>query len=141
MTSPPGTCATMNASRVLIDTSVWVAYFRNTSAQLSERVEALMAEAEICVPKIVLAELLQGSKSEREIRTIENFVDAFTIVDQGAGTWADAGKLAYQLKKKGKSVNLADCYIAVIACEQGCSLLTLGEHFKDIRKAIAITLL
>jgi predicted nucleic acid-binding protein len=131
----------MTDNRVLIDTSVWIGYFRNTSAGLCERVEAMMSEAEICVPKIVLAELLQGSKSEREIRTIENFFGAFTIVDQGEHSWVNAGKLAYQLRKKGKRVNLADCYIAVIAHEQECSILTLDEHFKDIREGIAITLL
>ena len=131
----------MSDNRVLIDTSVWIAYFKNTSAELCERVEALMSEAEICVPKIVLAELLQGSRSEREIRTIESFFGAFTIVDQGEHSWVNAGKLAYQLRKKGKTVNLADCYIAVIAHEQECPILTLDEHFKDIREGIAITLL
>jgi hypothetical protein len=131
----------MTADRVLIDTSVWIGYFKNASAELCKRVEAMMSEAEICVPKIVLAELLQGSKSEREIRTIENFFGAFAIVDQGEHSWVNAGKLAYQLRKKGKTVNLADCYIAVIAHEQACAILTLDEHFKDICEAIAITLL
>ncbi len=131
----------MTGDRVLIDTSVWIAYFRNTSVDLCERVEAMMSEAEICVPTIVLAELLQGSRSEREIGTIEDFLGAFTIVDQGERTWVDAGKLAYQLRKTGKTVNLADCYIAVIAHEQGCAILTLDEHFKEMRAAIAITLL
>ncbi len=130
----------MIADRVLIDTSVWIAYFRNTSVELSKRVESLMTEAEICVPKIVLAELLQGAKSEREIKTIESFFGAFIIVDQGEHTWVNAGKLAYLLKRKGKTVNLADCYIAAIAHEQQCAILTLDEHFKDIREAIAITL-
>ena len=131
----------MTGKRVLIDTSVWIAYFRNSSAELCERVEALMSDAEICVPNIVIAELLQGSKSEREISTIESFLGTFTIVDQGEHSWVDAGRLAHQLRKKGKTVNLADCYIAVMAHEQGCAILALDEHFKDIRKAIAITLL
>jgi hypothetical protein len=131
----------MTGSRVLIDTSVWIAYFRNISVELCERVEAMMSDDGICVPKIVLAELLRGSKSEREIRTIESFFEAFAVVDQGERSWVDAGKLAYQLRKKGKTVNLADCYIAVIAHEQGCAILTLDEHFKDMREAIAITLL
>ncbi len=131
----------MSGNRVLIDTSVWIAYFRNTSAEVGERVEAMMSEAEICVPKIVLAELLQGSKSEREIGTIESFFGAFTIVDQGERSWLSAGRLAYQLKRKGKTVNLADCYIAIIAQEQGCRVFTLDEHFKEIQKVTDIALL
>ncbi len=131
----------MSGNRVLIDTSVWIAYFRNTSAEVGERVEAMMSEAEICVPKIVLAELLQGSKSEREIGTIESFFGAITIVDQGERSWLSAGRLAYQLKRKGKTVNLADCYIAIIAQEQGCRVFTLDEHFKEIQKVTDIALL
>jgi predicted nucleic acid-binding protein len=89
----------------------------------------------------VLAELLQGSKSEREIRTIESFIGAFTIVDQGERSWIAAGRLAFDLKRKGKTVNLADCYITVIAQEQGCRIFTLDEHFKEIQKVAGITLL
>ena len=44
------------------------------------------------------------------------------------------------MKRKGKKVNLADCYIAVIAGEHGCQIFTLDEHFKDIKAAIEIEL-
>ena len=131
----------MSGERVLIDTSVWIAFFRNTSTELSEKVEELISNAEVCVPHIVIAELIQGARSDREIATIESFVDAFTIVDQTENTWAKAGKLAYNLKKKGKTINLADCYIAVIAQEQACRIYTLDVHFKDIQKITKLSLL
>jgi predicted nucleic acid-binding protein len=131
----------MSGEHVLIDTSVWIAFFRNTSPELSEKVEELISNAEVFVPQIVIAELIQGAKSDREISTIESFVDAFTVVGQTENTWAKAGKLAYSLKKRGKTVNLADCYIAVIAKEQGCKIYTLDVHFKDIQKIARIQLL
>jgi predicted nucleic acid-binding protein len=81
----------MSGDRVLIDTSVWIAYFRNTSPELSEQVDRLMSDVDVCVPQIVIAELIQGSKSEREISAIESFLDTFTIVDQMENTWAKAG--------------------------------------------------
>jgi predicted nucleic acid-binding protein len=124
----------VGAERVLIDTSVWIAYFRGTSPEVSERVDQLMSGGQVCVPRVVIAELIQASKSEREISTIEGFLDAFTIVDQTGDTWPQAGKLAYHLKRKGKTVHLTDCYIAVIAQEEGCLIYTLDEHFKDIEK-------
>jgi len=131
----------VNAEKVLIDRSVWIAYFRNDSNDLTEQVEQLMTGSEICVPRIVIAELIQGSKSEREISVILSFMGAFTIIDQTEETWSKAGRLAYDLKKKGRNVNLADCYIATIAQEQGCRVYTLDEHFKDIQKIIRISLL
>jgi hypothetical protein len=124
----------MSAERILVDTSVWIEYFRGRSAGLADYVGHIAKHKEICVPKIVLAELLQGAKSEKELTVIAKFMDAFTILDQTDNTWLDAGKLSYDLKKKGSNVSLTDCYITVIAQENGCAVLTLDRHFKEISR-------
>ena len=124
---------TMSADRILIDTSVWIDYFRNESARFVDFVAEIVKNHEICVPRIVLAELMQGAKSEKELSIIAEFMEAFTIIDQTDQTWVESGRLSYDLRKKGKSVNLTDCYIAVIARENNCSVLTLDQHFNDIR--------
>lgn len=124
----------MNAEKILIDTSVWIDYFRNKSSGVSERVDKILSENEVYVPKIVLAELIQGAKSEREITVIKDFIDAFHIIDQKEDSWIKAGRLSYNLKKRGKAVNLIDCYISVIAQEYDCKIFTLDEHFKEIQR-------
>jgi predicted nucleic acid-binding protein len=131
----------VSVERVLIDTSVWVDYFRGTSPLVAERVDGLLSEAEVCVPRIVIAELLQGARSEREVAAIESFLEAFAIIDQGPETWIKAGRLSRRLRGRGKTVHLIDCYIAVIADESGCALLTLDEHFREIGKALPLRLL
>jgi len=57
----------MSAERILVDTSVWIDYFRNQSAGFVDFVAELVKNHEICVPQIVLAELMQGAKSEKEL--------------------------------------------------------------------------
>jgi predicted nucleic acid-binding protein len=131
----------MNGERILIDTSVWIDYFKNKSAGISKKVDEILSKHEVYVPKVVIAELIQGSKSEREISVIEDFVDAFNIIDQKEDTWIKAGKLSFTLKRKGKNVNLTDCYIAMMAKDYGCHILSLDEHFKDIQKSIDIDLI
>ena len=131
----------MNVEPILIDTSVWIAYFRDRNARLSAEVDEILSNAEVVVPKIVLAELIQGAKTEREVAVLEDFFGAFTIIDQTKETWIKAGKLSYALKRKGKTVNLTDCYIAVIANENSCRLMTLDEHFREIRKSLKLDLL
>ena len=131
----------MNGDQVLIDTSVWIKYFRDKSTNLSKRVDEILSKQEVYVPKIVIAELIQGSKSDREISIIEEFVDAFNIIDQKEDTWIRAGKLSFNLRKKGRTINLTDCYIAVIAQEYDCKILSLDEHFKDIQKALNVHLI
>ena len=126
---------------VLIDTSAWIAYFQaHGSSAVSEIVDELLSRSEICVPKIVLAELIQGAHSEKDLAVIQDFFEAFHIIGEQEDTWIDAGKLSYVLKKKGKIVNLADCYIAVMAKENNCSVLTLDKHFKEIQKETGLRL-
>ena len=80
------------------------------------------------------------SRSEKEISVIEEFVNAFHIIDQSDDTWSKAGKLSYTMKRKGITANLMDCYLAVIAQENNCKILTLDRHFKDIKKFLRIEL-
>jgi predicted nucleic acid-binding protein len=131
----------MSGERILVDTSIWIRYFKDKSDSFSGKVDDILSKQEVYVPKIVIAELIQGSRSEREVSIIEEFVNAFNIIDQKEDTWIKAGKLSFTLKKKGRTVNLTDCYIAVTAQEHGCQIFSLDEHFKEIQKALNIQLL
>lgn len=131
----------MSGRKILIDTSIWIDYFKNKASGIADKVDEILAGDEVHVPKIVIAELIQGARSEKEITVVEKFADAFNIVDQGADTWIKAGRLSYMMKKKGKSINLSDCYIAVIAQEHNCSIFTLDKHFDEIKKYTDISLI
>ncbi len=127
--------------KVLIDTSVWIAYFQTKApVRLSEQVDELLSKNDIYVPKIVLAELIQGAHSENDLAVLREFLDAFHIIGEQDDTWLNAGRLSFALKKKGKTINLADCYISVIARENDCAILTLDRHFKEIQKEAGLKL-
>ena len=131
----------MNGRKILVDTSIWIDYLKNKSSRIAEKVDGMLMKDEVCVPRIVIAELIQGAKSEREVSVIEEFVGAFNIIDQGEDTWIKAGKLSFTLKKKGRNINLSDCYIAVIAQEHDCHIFTLDAHFKEIQKFVDVRLI
>jgi len=40
----------------------------------------------VYVPKVVIAELIQGAMTEKEIAVIEDLVNAFLVIDQTADT-------------------------------------------------------
>ncbi len=131
----------MSAEKILIDTSVWIEYFRSKSSPIADRVDRMFDEDEVWVPKIVIAELMQGAKSAKELSIIRDFIEAFNVIDQRDDTWIKAGRLSYDLKKKGKNIHLLDCYIAVIAQENGCKVFTLNRHFQEIQGIFNITLI
>ena len=130
----------MSAERVLVDTSVWIEYFRNPESETAATLDGILDDHEVFVPKIVLAELMQGAKSARELAVIGDFLEAFHVIDQSSETWTKAGRLAYDLKKKGKTIHLLDCYLAVLANENGCAIFTLNRHFKEISDIAGIRL-
>jgi len=71
----------------------------------------------------------------------DRFFGAFHIIDQSDKTWLKAGRLAYNLKKKGKTIHLSDCYVAVIAKEHDCKIFTLNRHFQEIQSLTDIELI
>lgn len=52
-----------------------------------------------------------------------------------------AGRLSFSMKRKGLTVNIVDCYIAVIANENNCKIFSLDEHFKSIKKFLKFELI
>ena len=72
---------------------------------------------------------------------VADVLDTFNIIDQEKDTWIEAGKLSYKLRKKGRTINLADCYIAIIAKANEYCILTLDKHFKYILAEININLI
>ena len=124
----------MKGDRVLIDTSVWIAYFKDRDSRLSDKVDEILTSAHVYIPKVVIAELMQGAKSEKEIAVIEDFFEAFTVIDHTESTWEQAGRLSFSMKRKGITIHLIDCYLAITAQENNCKLFSLDEHFKSIKK-------
>ena len=131
----------MSAEKILVDTSVWIDYFQNKDSSISEEMDRILSEDKVYVPKVLIAELIQGAKSSKEISVIEDFVEAFHIIDQKEDSWIKAGRLSRDLKKHGQTIHLLDCYIAIIAQEFRCKIFTLNRHFKDIQKVLPVTLI
>ncbi len=131
----------MKDEKILVDTSVWIDYFKGQNGYIVNLMDAIFTKNSIYVPKVVIAELMQGCKSEKEISVVEEFLDAFYIIDNSQNTWIKAGKLSFLMKKQGKTVNLIDCYISVIARENDCAVFTLDKHFDDIKNFIKIKLI
>jgi predicted nucleic acid-binding protein len=129
--------------KVLIDTSVWLAYFANSSSHLSEMFDEILSRNAIYVPKIVLAELIQMASSDHEIHVIEDFIDAFHIIDHRNDAWIRAARLFRSIKKKAgnNKLSLRDCYLSIIAQDHGCHLFTCSENYDTIAKTVSLQLI
>ena len=127
-------------AKILVDTSVWIEYFRKKDP-LYSTVDKLIDEDGIFCIGLVLAELIQGARTREEIKTLKDFTSVFTFIEESAKLWEKAGELSFELKKAGQPIGLADCYIAAAASKSGVAILTLDNHFSLIQKQVKITLL
>jgi predicted nucleic acid-binding protein len=46
--------------------------------------------------------------------------------------WEEAGLLAYKLHRKGKSIGLANCYIAIVAAKTDSLVYSYDKYFEEL---------
>jgi predicted nucleic acid-binding protein len=123
---------TIASDKVLVDTSVWMEFFRGTEPTRSA-VSALIEEGRVCCTGLILAELIQGAKSEKEVEVLRDFVHVFDFLSGGPELWERAGLLSFRLRRQGKTIGLADCYVAMGAAAAGVKVFTLDTHFSIMK--------
>jgi len=126
-------------ANVLVDTSVWIEFFRKREPYHGI-VAGLIDNAEVSCTGIILAELMQGAKTEKELAILDDFPKVFTFITETPFLWAAAGRLSFQHRCKGMTIGLADCFIAVAAASANVSVATLDRHFEALTKSAKIRL-
>lgn len=124
---------------VLVDTSVWIEFFRKNEPYFAI-VTRLIDDEQVCCCGIILAELMRGAKSDKELGVLDNFIRVFPFISETAQLWTIAGRLAYQMRRKGLTIGLSDCYIAVAAASARAQVATLDSHFQFLAKPAKIIL-
>jgi predicted nucleic acid-binding protein len=113
-------------SRVLVDSSVWIEYFK--SGKYAAAVEALIDKNHICINDIILAELCPSiiQKNERGLHklllSIENIrldIDWQRIVTMQA----------HNLKSGLNKIGIPDLIIAQNAADNRLELYSADKHF------------
>ncbi len=126
--------------KILIDTSIWIEYFRKKEPYY-KTLSKWIDEDKICCIGIILAELLQDAKHKKEMDVLKDFLYIFDFLEESKFLWEKAGELSFNLSKKGYKIGLSDCYIAVSANKNNIGILTLDNHFKIIKGAVILKLI
>ena len=119
-------------SEVLIDTSAWIKFLRKGNDPVSDRVDQLIQAGQAVLTGPVLAELLQGCKSEAEQRKLLRVLAPIRFADVTRGDWSTAGDALGRLWRQGITLPLSDALIATVARRNGLPVLTLDKHFQHL---------
>jgi tRNA(fMet)-specific endonuclease VapC len=124
----------MRSTRLVLDTSAYSGFNRGDKRLK----EFFRLENEIFVPSIVLGELRAGfslgSKSKENEVLLQKFLDSsnvstITISDNTTRLFAS---IFQRLKLAGTPINTNDIWIAALALEHDCLLVTLDSDFKRV---------
>jgi hypothetical protein len=118
--------------KVLIDTSIWVEFFRGKDKEVVKMVSDLIWADRAALAGVVLAELIQGVKKESDSKIIEETMTALSYFEVSLQIWKKTGETLKKLRSKGVTLPLSDVLLATIASENDCEILTSDLHFKQI---------
>ena len=119
---------------VMIDTSVWVELLRHPQTSLRAEIDALVGDGRARLCGAIVAELMQGAMTSKDMTAVEGLAQSIPNLKAEDVVWREAGKLGQRLRLKGVSVGLLDCYLAAVALEHRCQIMSLDKHFLMIAK-------
>ena len=117
---------------VIVDTSIWVQFFRMPGSAEHEELNWLLEERQAALVGPVLAEVLQGARSTQEIEELQSFLFQLPYLEDGYEAWLRVGTISHQLRQRGQPVGIVDLLIAALALEHSCTVYTRDEHFQRI---------
>ena len=117
---------------IIIDTSVWIDFFNHPQSLITLQLKTLLRNRRVILVGMVLAELLQGIKTHREARLVQQSLGKLPYLEMTRDDWQQAGELSASLRRKGTTLPLSDLVIGAMAIKAGLEIFTTDPHFKKI---------
>jgi predicted nucleic acid-binding protein len=116
---------------ILVDTSVWVNFFKGIETDSSKFLRNNLANIVVATCPTIMQEILQGVVSDAEVKKIKSYFDSMTkLKGDPYVTATEAASLYRDLRKRGITVRKPnDCLIAVYAIRNKVTLLNDDRDF------------
>ncbi|MBL0720709.1 PIN domain nuclease [Piscinibacter sp. Jin2] len=110
---------------ILVDSSVWVDYFRGTVTPQTDALDGLLGVQPLLMGDLILAEVLQGFDREADFRRARELLARFECRTLGGADIAlQAAQHFRSLRARGHTVRRTiDCLIATRCIAEGWTLL------------------
>jgi predicted nucleic acid-binding protein len=117
---------------VVVDSSVWIDFFNGSGGAARDALRQLLSkgDVEICVPDLVLYEVLRGFRQEQHLRDARRLMRSLTIADTAGEEVALAAAEHYRALRVGGITirNSIDVLVAAFCIDKGHVLL---HHDRD----------
>ena len=116
---------------ILVDSSVWIDYFRGTTTPASNKLDTILGAEPIATGDLILTEVLQGFTENREFNQARKLLASMEIIELGGKDIAiQAAKNFRILRAHGITIRKTiDTIIATRCIESGYTLLYSDRDF------------
>ena len=115
----------------LVDSSVWIDYFRGVATPQSDRLDRLLGRERLATGDVVLTEVLQGFTHDRDFNQALKLLSSLTLVQIGGEAVAiQAARNFRSLRAQGMTIRKTiDTLIATRCIMDGHALLFSDRDF------------
>ncbi len=117
--------------KIIVDTSIWIEYLKNNH-EITPGLDKSLLAGNIYMVGPVVSELLQGTKTDNDYQALSSTIDGVPFINAEFADWQLAGKLSFEMRKKGVTIAITDCLISAIAINNRAAVYTLDQDFKSI---------
>lgn len=123
---------------ILVDTSAWVEFLRDTGSAACTRVSELL-DGDIATSNPIQMEVLAGARDERQLSDLRRLLARASIVPTEPTDYEAAAALYRACRRAGETVpKLIDCLIAAPAIRAGIPVLHADADFDVLARHTAL---
>ena len=125
---------------ILVDSSVWIDYFRGMPTPETDRLDALLGTEPLVTGDLILAEVLQGFGSDHDFNQGKKLLTSLPIVELVGGDVAiQAARNFRILRAQGITIRKTiDTLIATACIENGLALLYSDRDFDPFVRLLGL---
>lgn len=125
---------------ILVDSSVWIDYFRGTATAQTDKLEALLGNEALAIGDLILTEVLQGFAVQREFNEARRLMGSLAFVVLGGDDVAiEAANNYRKLRTLGITVRQTiDTVIATRCIVSGYQLLHDDRDFDAFERHLGL---
>jgi len=124
----------------LVDSSVWIDYFNGRTTTETEHLDKLLGTEPIALGDLILTEVLQGFRHNKDYQTAKELLTSLPIFDLlGVDKAIKCAENFRTIRKKGITVRkTADVIIATFCIENDLPLLHCDKDFHPFHKHLRL---
>jgi hypothetical protein len=118
---------------VLLDSSVWIEYFRNANSKISTEVDQLIDLGNIYTNELILSEIIPFLKWKKQNSLIQ-ILESIELFEMSID-WKNIQEMQFINLKNGiNKIGIPDLLILQNSIQNQSSLFTLDKHFRLMSK-------